>query len=95
MASEYKQYMDRIYGWEITIQGKSNDELNEIIELVSRLEAKGIVSYPHPKTEIVTCKDCKHCCCITDTPNVLLCGKHNCQQVSKNFYCADGERNTR
>ncbi len=48
-----------------------------------------------PLVEIVTCKDCKHCCRITDTPNVLLCGKHNCQQVSKNFYCADGERNTR
>jgi hypothetical protein len=22
----------------------------------------------------------------------LVCGKHNCQQVSRNFYCADGER---
>lgn len=42
-----------------------------------------------PLVEIVTCKDCKHCCHITDTSKVLLCEKHNCQQVSKNFYCAD------
>ena len=45
-----------------------------------------------PLVEIVTCKDCKHCCHITDTPKVLLCEKHNCQQVSKNFCCKDGER---
>ena len=40
----------------------------------------------------VTCKDCKHLCHIEDAPKVLVCGKHNCQQVSKNYYCADGER---
>lgn len=45
-----------------------------------------------PLTEIVTCKDCRYCCHITNTPKVLLCEKHNCQQVSKNFYCADGKR---
>jgi hypothetical protein len=86
MASEYKQYMDRIYGWEIIIQGKSNDELNEIIELVSRLEAKGIVSYPHPKTEIVTCKECKY----------YRNGLEHCtnwvMQTNEDFYCADAER---
>ena len=40
----------------------------------------------------VTCKDCKHLCHIEDAPKVLVCGKHNCQQVSKNYYCADAER---
>ena len=45
-----------------------------------------------PLVEIVTCKDCKHLCHIEDAPKVLVCGKHNCQQVSKNYYCADGER---
>lgn len=45
-----------------------------------------------PLVEIVTCKDCKYLCCIEGAPKVLVCGKHNCQQVSKNFYCADGER---
>lgn len=39
----------------------------------------------------VTCKDCKHLCHIEDAPKVLVCGKHNCQQVSKNYYCADAE----
>jgi hypothetical protein len=46
----------------------------------------------HLLVEIVTCKDCKHLCHIEDVPKVLVCGKHNCQQVSGNFYCADGER---
>ena len=45
-----------------------------------------------PLVKIVTCKDCKHLCHIEDVPKVLVCGKHNCQQVSGNFYCADGER---
>jgi len=45
-----------------------------------------------PLVEIVTCKDCKHLCHIEDAPKILVCGKHNCQQVSKNYYCADGER---
>lgn len=45
-----------------------------------------------PLVEIVTCKDCKYLCCIEGAPKVLVCEKHNCQQVSKNFYCADGER---
>ena len=45
-----------------------------------------------PLVEIVICKDCKHLFHIEDVPKVLVCGKHNCQQVSKNFYCADGER---
>lgn len=45
-----------------------------------------------PLTEIVTCKNCKHCYHITDAPKVLVCEKHNCQQVSKNFYCAFTER---
>jgi len=45
-----------------------------------------------PLVEIVTCKDCKHLFHIEDVPKVLVCGKHNCQQVSRNFYCADGER---
>ena len=45
-----------------------------------------------PLAEIVTCKDCKHLCHIEDVPKVLVCGKHNCQQVSGNFYCADVER---
>ena len=43
-----------------------------------------------PLTEIVICKDCKHCYQITDAPNVLTCERHN--HVSKNFYCADAER---
>lgn len=45
-----------------------------------------------PLTEIITCKNCKHCYHMTDAPKVLVCEKHNCQQVSKNFFCADGER---
>jgi hypothetical protein len=45
-----------------------------------------------PLMEIVTCKDCKHLCHIEDVHKALVCGKHNCQQVSKNYYCADGER---
>ena len=49
-------------------------------------------NYNCPLMEIVTCKDCKHLCHIEDVPKVLVCGKHNCQQVSRNFYCADGER---
>ena len=49
-------------------------------------------NYNCPLMEIVTCKDCKHLFHIEDVPKVLVCGKHNCQQVSRNFYCADGER---
>jgi hypothetical protein len=60
-------------------------------------EARTVIEYDQrandcPLVEIVTCKNCKHLFHIEDVPKVLVCGKHNCQQVSRNFYCADGER---
>lgn len=45
-----------------------------------------------PLMEIVTCEYCKYSCRMTDAPKVLLCEKHGCQRVSKNFYCADARR---